>query len=271
MIQFNFLIQWFDFSRISIFSVLDFLIVALFIFIFLRAVRGTPALQILIAILICSGIYLLTNMFNMPMLQSIFRTIIPAGLIGMIVVFQPEIRKLLIHFGKNSPLGKNGFITKFLKSDNIDSIDEQNHTAEQIAKCLVYCVANKIGALIILLPNKDVEYTIDSGVAINGILSSKLLESIFEKQSPLHDGAVVIQGNQILSAKVIMPVTSNTLLPVRVGLRHRAAIGASEHHDLLAIVVSEEKNTISYAQDGKLFENQSIDNIKKQVILLLNL
>jgi diadenylate cyclase len=269
MTLFILLNQWLDFSNISVFTLLDFSIVGLFIFIFFRAVKGTPALQILIAILICAGIYLLTNNFRMPLLSAIFRTIIPAGLVGLIVVFQPEIRKALINFGKHSPLGKNGFITKFIRSENNEEIDQYNNTAEQIAKCLVYCVANKIGALLVLLPNNESDYTIDSGVAINGIISSKLLESIFEKNSPLHDGAIVIQGSQILSAKVVLPVSNNTLLPVRVGLRHRAAIGASELHDLLAIVVSEEKNTISYAHDGKLFENQTIDTIKKQVVLLM--
>jgi diadenylate cyclase len=261
--------QWIDLSNISVFTLLDVSIVGLFIFIFFRAVKGTPAIQILIAILICSGIYLLTNTFHMPLLRTVFQTIIPTGLVGLIVVFQPEIRKALINFGKHSPLGKNGFITKFFRSESSDTIEEYNNTAEQIAKTLVYCVANKLGALIVLIPNNDTDYTIDSGVAIEGIINSKLLESIFEKNSPLHDGAVVLQGSQILAAKVVLPVSNNTFLPVRVGLRHRAAIGASELHDLLAIVVSEEKNTISFAHDGKLHENQTIENIKKQVVLIM--
>jgi diadenylate cyclase len=260
------LFQFTNWSDISIFTILDFTIVGIFIFIFFRAVKGTPAIHILIALLICSSFYFLTKQFDMPLLRLIFKTIIPASLIGLIVVFQPELRKFLINFGKNSPVGKNGFITKFLKSGTIENDEIFENTAEQIGKCLVYCVANKLGALIILLPNDTVEYTIDSGVKINGIVNSKLLESIFEKQSPLHDGAVVVQGDQILSARVVMPISDNTNIPVRIGLRHRAAIGATEHHDVLAIIVSEEKNTISYAYDGILQENQTLESMKKKIV-----
>jgi diadenylate cyclase len=259
----------FDFAKISLPHVVDVVIVLLLIFIFFRAVKGTPAVHILVALLICSMFYFFAKQFDMPYLRLIFKTIIPASIIGLIVVFQPELRKFLINFGKNSPVGKNGFITKFLKSANIDNDEAHELAAEQIGKCLVYCVANKLGALIILIPSSTTDYVIESGVQINGDINSKLLEAIFEKKSPLHDGAVVVQDNKILSARVVMPISDDTNLPVRIGLRHRAAIGATEHHDVLSIIVSEEKNTISYAYDGKLFENQQLDSIKKKIIEVL--
>jgi uncharacterized protein (TIGR00159 family) len=261
-----FLIQLPAWTSFSLFTVLDFTIVAILVLFFLKAFKSTPAINILIALLLCSSLYFLAKKFDMPLLRLLFKTIVPTGLIGLIVVFQPELRKFLINFGKNSPLGKNGFITKFFTSD-ISSIEQmQEITAEQIGKCLVYCVANKLGALIVLVPNSDVDYSIESGVQINGIISSKLLESIFEKQSPLHDGAVIVQGSQILAARVVLPITDDTNLPVRVGLRHRAAIGCTEHHDVLAIIVSEEKNKISYAYEGKLVENITLDDLKKKII-----
>ncbi len=260
------LFDWPVWQNFSVFSVLDIAIVAIIIFVFLRVVRGTPATNIIIAIGICVLLYFFAKQFDMPLLRLVFSTIISTGLIGIVVVFQPEIRKFLINFGKHSPIGKNGFITKFLKSGTMVHPDGKEDIAEQIGKCLVYCVANKIGALLVLQATDADGQEMEGGIRIEGRVSSKLLESIFEKQSPLHDGAVVIQGGTIMAAKVVLPVSDNKNLPVRLGLRHRAAIGVTEHQDVLAIIVSEEKNTISYALEGLLYENQTLDAVKKRVM-----
>jgi diadenylate cyclase len=263
----NFIINLPNCNEISFFTLIDFGIVGLIVFLFYRALKDTAAFNILIAIIISAILYTLAKRYNMPFLRLIFKTIISTGLVGIIVVFQPEIRKFLINFGKHSPIGKNGFITKFLNSSKEEDSENSEKNIEQIAKCLVYCVANKLGALIIVVHNKDLSYEVNSGIAIQGELSSKLLESIFEKQSPLHDGAVVVQNDVIVAARVVLPVSDNDNLPVRMGLRHRAAIGATEQHDLLAIIVSEEKGSLSFATEGKIYEHQSLDDIKDRLRL----
>jgi diadenylate cyclase len=259
------LFTWPSFKYFTIPHIADVVIVLILVLILIRAFKGTPAINIILAMSICAGLFFVANYFDMPMLKNLFSGILNTGIIGLVVLFQPELRKFLISFGKNSPFGKNGILTKLLKTDKANGLIIENDTIDQISKCLVYCIANKLGSLIILLPTKMQEYEVSSGVQINGNVNSKLLESIFEKKSPLHDGAVIIQNNQILAARVVLPLSDDSNLPVRIGLRHRAAIGITESMEVLAIIVSEEKNTMSFAIDGKLHENQTLDKMKAKM------
>ncbi len=246
-------------------AIVDFVVVTIIMLIVLRALKGSAALNIIFAIALCFGLNVLANKFKLPILQTLFRLIVSSGLIGVIIIFQPEIRKFLIKIGKYSPLGKNSIIQKIFKTENNNIYAIDNDTIEQISKCIVYCVANKLGMLIVLIPSKETDYISDSGVAINSNVNSKLLEAIFEKQSPLHDGAVVIHNDTIIAARVVLQINEDSNLPVRLGLRHRAAVGTTEHTNWMALIVSEEKNTISYAYEGKLYENQTLDQIKAKM------
>lgn len=244
---------------------MDILLVIVLLFQLYRTLKGTIAVNIFISLL---GIYILFNvvkLVEMPFLTEILNRIISIGLVGLIVVFQPEIRKFLINIGKNSMLSKNGIITKFFQSSSLKKYIIEEDSIEQISKSIKYFLENKIGALIVICKSPNIDFDTNTGVLINGIVTSRLLESIFERNSPLHDGAVIIDKNTILAARIVLPITDATSIPSRVGLRHRAAVGASEHSDVLVIIISEEKNNISYAEDGKLITNVSLDQLKKKM------
>jgi DNA integrity scanning protein DisA with diadenylate cyclase activity len=130
-------------------------------------------------------------------------------------------------------------------------------------------VASQTGALIVIATTYRLKFDSASSIAIDGNVSAKLIESIFERNSPLHDGALIIVGNKILAAKVILPMSENPNLPTRIGMRHRSAVGITEHSDNLAIVVSEERATISYAQDGQLTQNVSLEELKVKLYEVL--
>jgi diadenylate cyclase len=253
------------YAKLSFWEILDIILVILLLIQLYRTLRGTIAVSIFTGLL---GIYILYNLIKlveMPLLTEILNRIISIGMIGLIVVFQPEIRRFLINIGKNSPFSKNGLLSKFLQSSSLKKYVIEEESIENISRSIKYFLENKIGALLVICKSNNVDFDSNTGVMINGEVSSRLLESIFERNSPLHDGAVIIDKNSIIAARIVLPITEATSLPSRVGLRHRAAVGASEHSDVLVVIISEEKNNISYAEDGKLFTDVSLDQLKKKM------
>jgi diadenylate cyclase len=253
------------FKSIKLINVIDFLIATVIVFLVLRTVRSSIAINIVVGLLSIYLLHFIVQAFKMPMLGNMLDKIVSVGLIGLIVVFQPEIRKFLISIGRNAPFRKNGLISKFMATPRELKTEEQDNTILQITKALVYCIKFKLGALIVVLKDENTEIESAGSVPINGTVSSKLIESIFEKTSPLHDGAIVINKNKIVSARTILPITDDTTLPSQAGLRHRAAVGASEYFDALIIIVSEEKNTISYAENGVLYADVNTNIIKQKL------
>jgi diadenylate cyclase len=250
-------------------DLLDLSLAALLIYFVYRTVKGSAAFNIIIGIGLVYLVYAISNKLDMRILSNILDKIVQVGLVGLIIVFQPEIRKFLSNIARNSPIGKNGILSKFLQSSAIKNYATEEDTVLQLSKALKYFVENKLGALLVVVRGSQIEFDTNSSVQVRGLVTSKLLECIFEKNSPLHDGAVVIDKNEIVAARVVLPITDNTNLPSRVGLRHRAAVGATEHSDVFVIIVSEETGTISYAEDGKLFQNATIDVIKKKLFSVL--
>ncbi|MFM2387163.1 MAG: hypothetical protein RL660_1920 [Bacteroidota bacterium] len=244
---------------------IDLCLAGVLLFFVYRTVRGTAAFNILIGIGLVYLLYAISNKLDMRILSNILDKIISVGLLGLVVVFQPEIRKFLSNLARNSPVGKNGVLNKFLQSTSMRNTAAEEDTVLQISKALKYFVENKLGALLVFAKNNQLEFDTKTSVMVRGMVTSKLLESIFEKNSPIHDGAVIIDHNELVAARVVLPLTDNTNLPSRVGLRHRAAVGATEHNDVLVIIVSEENQQISYAEDGKLYQNTTIDVIKKKL------
>ena len=139
----------------------------------------------------------------------------------------------------------------------------------EIITAIGHMMATQTGALIVISTTYRVKFDTASSIAIDGNISAKLIESIFEKNSPLHDGALIIVGNKILAAKVILPVSENPNLPTRIGMRHRSAVGITEHSDNLALIVSEERGTVSYAKDGQLVQNVSLEELKVKMYEVL--
>jgi len=246
---------------------IDIFIVAYLLYQFYMIIRGTSAMNIFAVIFSVYLIWLIVKALHMELLSGILGHIMGVGVVAILIVFQQEIRKFLLLFV--SKYSKVEFSLEYLFSFFIKKTD----TKMQIKSILSACESmkkSKTGALIVF-PNKtDLETIIETGDPINAKTTSQLLETIFFKNSPLHDGAVVIVDDKIVAAGCILPITNRTDLPKEVGLRHRAAIGITENTDSVAVIVSEERGHISYSQKGKLKLNIEIDELEFVLELMNN-
>ncbi len=249
--------------------VIDLVIVIFLVIQLYRLLKGSLAFNIFLGLLMVYVVYFIVRFLEMPILTNILQNFINIGLIAIIIIFQPEIRKFLLVLGKKTPLSKDSFFTKLFLPDRFKSYKEEEHIINEVIIAVGHMAASQTGALIVISTTYRVKFDSASSISIDGNVSAKLIESIFEKSSPLHDGALIIVGNKILAAKVMLPMSENPNLPTRVGMRHRSAVGITEHSDNLAIVVSEERGTISYAQDGQLTQNVSLEELKVKLYEVL--
>ncbi len=238
-------------------DILDLLLVITIIYLFIKLIRGTIAINIIIGISLILLFNILVNILNMKLMISIFNKISSVGIISLIIVFQEEIRKFLLMLGRNFINNKNLKWINFLFPKKISKNIHYNHI-RPIIDAIRNMRISKIGMLIILIPNINYNDSFNNGELIDAVLSKRLLECIFSKNCPLHDGAVIISNHRIIYASCILPLTSNTQIPLHFGLRHRAALGISEIIDSFALVLSEENGQISYAKDGILHSNISL-------------
>jgi len=224
-------IRWWD--------VLDVLIVAFIVYQLLQFIRGTHAVQIALGGLVLVVLYWASVLFNLQTVNWLLRTFLPFLVFGIIVVFQAEIRKGLAHLGRAPFLG--GAARKQLE----EIVDE-------IVLAVTSLASEQTGAIIVLEREMGLRSYIETGIALDAVVTYDLLVSIFHPATPLHDGAVVIQGNRVAAAACFLPLTVNPELSRTLGSRHRAAIGLSEDTDAVAIVVSEETGTISVVEGGRI-------------------
>ncbi|RAJ06781.1 uncharacterized protein (TIGR00159 family) [Chitinophaga skermanii] len=241
---------------------IDLLIVIVLIIQLYRLLKGSLAFNIFLGLCVIYVIFFVVKALKMTILTTLLQGIINVGIIAIIVIFQPEIRKFLLVLGKKTPLSKDSFFTKLFLPDKFKSYKEEESIINEITTAVTHMAHAQTGALIVIANTYRVKFDTASSINIDANISAKLIESIFEKNSPLHDGGLIIVGNKILAAKVILPVSENPNLPTRIGLRHRSAVGITEHSDNLAIIVSEERGTISYAQDGILTMDISPEELK---------
>ena len=202
----------------------------------------------------------------MELLTSIFGGFIKVGLIALIVVFQPEIRKFLLMVGSTNFSKRGKFLSqfKFLKAETNDETD-----VDAIVSACIKMSNSKTGALIVFERNNNLDFLSSTGDEMNIKVTQPIIESIFFKNSPLHDGAIIVNNNIVKATRVILPVNNDKVIPQRFGLRHRAAIGVTEKTDALALAVSEQTGHISYFKDGEfvLFKDNKelLDMIKKDL------
>jgi len=227
---------------------LDIVLVAILLYYIYKLVRGTVAINIFIGIAIIYLIWKLTQVLQMEMLSDILGKFIGGGFIALIIVFQQEIRKFLLMLGSTSFSTKKGFLKQmtFLKSENqsVTNIEAIVQACEEMGK-------TKTGALIVIGNNNSLERFKTTGDTMNIEVNKPILKSIFYKNSPLHDGAIIIEDNTITATRVILPVARDVDIPLRFGLRHRAAIGVSLQTDALVLIVSEETGKISFIKNGE--------------------
>lgn len=237
------------FIGLRLLDVIDIILVALLLYELYSLVKGTAAINILLGIISIILVWRLVRILEMELLSEILGTFISVGFIALIVVFQPEIRKFLLLLGTPSFIRKknNRFLFWRIKydSDDILSIDPIVQACHKMAN-------TKTGALIVIGKVHELHEFIETGELLEARISEQLLENIFYKNSPLHDGAVIIINNHIKAASCILPVSKNDTLPSQVGLRHRAAVGITEKSDAVALVVSEQTGQISWCKAGQL-------------------
>ena len=255
----------FNFLDFGILDVIDIALVAVLLYYVYRLIRGTVAINIFIGIAIVYLIWKLTELLHMELLSDILGKFLGGGFIALIIVFQQEIRKFLLMVGSTN-FAKKGFLKnlKFLKSDDIIVTD-----VESIVAACVDMGRTKTGALIIIEHNNNLELLKQTGDHMHAEVNKPLLSSIFYKNSPLHDGAIIIEDNMVTATRVILPVEKDIHIPARFGLRHRAAIATTMRYDALALVVSEETGQISYIKNGEfvLYDNPEklIETIKEDL------
>ena len=258
----------FGFLQISLADILDILLLALMIFIVFRWIRGTSAMSIFVAIISLYVIRVIVSAFNMRLMTNIMETVLDVGLIAVIVIFQPEIRKFLMRLGSrymNSAQGKailDKLLGKDRKSANISVTEGVNDIAEACRRMS----EDKTGALIVIAHKASLEEIISTGDPIDAAIHRRLIMNLFFKNSPLHDGALVISGGRIAAARCTLPITERTNIPANFGMRHKAAIGVTEETDADAVVVSEETGKISFVKGGNVTPISNINELK----LLLN-
>src|SRR5690554_6234996 len=248
--------------NIRFLDIVDILLVAIILYYVYTLIRGTMAVNILIGLGIIYLISLLVRQFNMHLLSQIFGGFISVGAIALVVVFQQEIRRFLIHIGRNIPFWRKSPIFSFLFTKRMVSRDTKAMVKPVIDACRSMS-KSRTGALMVFAKYADEEYYQSSGEYLDAKLSKRLLESIFNKNSPLHDGAAVIVDGRIVTASCVLPLSENEELPMRFGLRHRAAIGVTEVSDAVTVVVSEETGEISFAKDGQIWINISHEKLEE--------
>ncbi len=255
----------FDFNIVSGFrllDIIDILLVAIIIYYVYSLIKGTIAVNILIGVALFYGIFLVVKQMEMRLLTEIFGGFISVGSIALIVVFQQEIRRFLIHIGKNISLRRKKVFWSFLGNKKTSHVDNSERIKPIVDACRSMS-KSRTGALLVFSRYFDEEYYQSSGEYIDAPVSKRLLESIFFKNSPLHDGAVVIVDFRVMTASSVLPISDSDDLPPQFGLRHRAAIGVTEVSEAIAVIVSEETGEISLAQDGNVNMNLSPEELEK--------
>jgi diadenylate cyclase len=239
-------------------DVLDILIVALLIYELLHFLRGTHAVQIALGGVVLMGLYWASTLFNLQVVNWILRTFLPILGFGIIVVFQAEIRKGLAHIGRAPFLG--GAARR-----------RQEEVVDELVLAATSLASERTGAIVALEREMGLRSYIETGIGLDAIVTYDLLVSIFHPATPLHDGAVVIQGNRVAAAACFLPLTVNPELSRTLGSRHRAAIGLSEDTDAVAIVVSEETGGISLVEGGRIRRGLDGPALKQALLASLSL
>jgi diadenylate cyclase len=255
--------------KVGVFDVIDIVLVAFIIYQIYNLIRGTIAVNIFIGLMLIYLLWIGVKALNMQLLSGILDKVIGVGVIALIIVFQQEIRRFLLLIGRNTVSRKNSFWRKVLLGNTIINDTDQLNLYPIVEACRNMSQA-KIGALIVFARTYEEQVYSNNGELMNARISKRLLESIFSKTSPLHDGAVVISDGIIKAASCILPLTDNTELPEQLGLRHRAAVGITEQSDSIAVIISEETGYISIASRGKVKTNVSVEELERTIRKSIN-
>ena len=253
------------FLEIRFVDFIDILLVSILIYQVYKLMRGSVAIKVFLGFLSLYLIFLVVKAAQMELLTIILGQFMGVGVIAVIILFQQEIRKFLLIIGKTTVFEEGRMlegVRRLLRQNKGVSTQSEVIPVVEAAKTLG---GTNTGALIVYSRNSALKFYAESGDYIEAIISKRLLLSIFNKYSPLHDGAVIIHQGRVVAARCILPVTERDDIPARYGLRHRAAVGMSEVTDTLVIVVSEETGQFSAMRNGKVFNNLSAQELRKRI------
>lgn len=241
-----------SFLNVDLYAIIDIALVTFIIYQTLLLFRGTRAVQMAVGLAVVITLFYISPWRQLTMIAWLLEHILPYFVFVIIVIFQPEIRRALTHFGKTP------FLSGFSSIRRTDLYEEVVLAATTLA-------GRRTGALIVLERDVGLKNYIESGIALDSLVSYDLLVTIFDPSVPLHDGAVIIQENRLAAAACFLPLTVNPRLSKELGTRHRAAIGITEEADCLAIVVSEESGLISLAVDGQIERHLDAESLRKRL------
>jgi diadenylate cyclase len=251
-------VSWVDLIDISLVSVLLYQIY--------KMIRGSLAVNIFLGILLLYLVYLIVRAAQMELLGSILGQFMGVGVLAMIILFQPEIRKFLLVIGRGTEFRENIFSAiASWRNDHHDEFDI--HQVIEAARTLK---ASKTGALIVFSRDSELKFYIETGDFLDAEVTKRLLVSIFYKNSPLHDGATIIFKGRIKAARCVLPVSENDHLPPQFGLRHRSAIGMSESTDTLVMAISEETGRLILARNGKFLRGLKLKQVEQKILEYLH-
>ncbi len=252
------------FIPLKFIDVIDIILVASLFYSLYRGLKGTNAPYILVGIFVIYLVWILVNTFSLVLFSAILGQIISVGVIAILIIFQPEIRHFLQAIGRQR--GRFEWLSRIFNFRNRRT--EHDIDLEPLVVACQEMGADKVGALIIIKQADDLNVVIESGIRLDAKLSTSLLENIFFKNAPLHDGGVIISGDRIVAAKCVLPSTQQEV-PKSYGMRHRAALGMSEVSDAIVIAVSEETGRISVAHDSVIKRNIDPQNLAQTIRRLM--
>ncbi len=250
------------FLEIKLVDIIDIGLVSVLLYQLYKLMRGSVAIKVFLGFLSLYLIFLVVKAAQMELLSSILGQFMGVGVIAVIILFQPEIRKFLLLIGRTTSVDRETLINNLLgrRDKGINKVD-----ITQVIEAVKSLGGANIGALIVFSRNSPLKFYAESGDLIDAHISKRLLLAIFNKVSPLHDGAVILYRNKIVAARCILPITDQESIPAHYGLRHRAALGMSETSDSLVLVVSEETGQMSLAKNGKMMDNLSAQELRAAI------
>ncbi|MCC8170045.1 MAG: diadenylate cyclase CdaA [Oscillospiraceae bacterium] len=250
----NYAVKYIQLLRISDF--IDIGIVAIIVYYIITLLRDTRAMQLVKGLIVLFAVFFISRWLHFNALNYILDGAVQIGMFAVIVIFQPELRNILEKVGRFK-------VGKIIDFTTDTSNEDMSMTIDSVVKAAVDMSATKTGALIVIERETRLGEYISTGTVLDANVTSSLLENIFVPNTPLHDGAVIIRGNKIITAACLLPLTANNNLSRELGTRHRAAIGLSEATDAIIVVVSEETGKISIARNGSLTRNLSQESLTK--------
>lgn len=248
-------------------DLIDISLVAILLYQVYKLIRGSIAVNIFLGILALYLIYLVVKAAQMELLATILGQFMGVGVLAMIILFQPELRKFLLLIGRSTEFNRDNFFKSVISWRTRYHEDFDVHQVIEAAKTLK---ATRTGALIVFSRESDLKFYVETGDPLDAEVSKRLLLSIFNKNSPLHDGAAIIFKGRVKAARCVLPVSENDHLPAHFGLRHRSAIGMSEITDSLVMAISEETGRLILARNGKYLRGMKLRQVEQKILEYLH-